>query len=318
MEGQMNKGYVGIDVAKGHLDYAFYGQTVSYRVNHDAAGIAQIVQAVCRQPVERIIVEATGGLEMEMVTALAKAQQPVAVVNPRQARDFARSTGKLAKTDRIDCHMLAHFGRAVETRLYQLADEKTQYLSGLVARKRQLVEMLTAEKNRLSSAPSALQPRIQQHIDWLKDEMAALEQELKENVQQDDELRAKDAILESAPGVGIGLSTSLLFNVPELGQLSGKQMAALVGVAPFNRDSGKSYGRRMIWGGRGEVRAVLYMSALSASRHNPVIRAFYLRLIEAGKPFKVALTACMRKLLTILNAMLKHREAWNPRIAAAA
>lgn len=312
----MNEGYVGIDVAKHHLDYAFFGETTSTRVSNDPTGISQLVRAVQGRGVARIIVEATGGLEMGVVTALVHAQQPVAVVNPRQARDFAKSTGKLAKTDRIDCHSLAHFGQAIQSRLYELPDEKAQYAAGLVARKRQVTEMLTAEKNRRGSAPPALRPRINEHIEWLEREKAALEQELRELIAQTELLKAKDAVLESTPGVGLGLSSSLLFDMPELGRLSGKQASALIGVAPFNKDSGQWLGKRIIWGGRAEVRAMLYMSTLSATRFNPVIRSFYQRLIQAGKPFKVAIVACMRKLLTILNAMIKHMEPWNPSMAA--
>lgn len=302
----------GIDVSKKTLDYAFYGEAASLQVRNAAEGIATIVRVMQARGVAGIVVEATGGLELAVVTGLAKAQQPVAVVNPRQARDFAKSTGKLAKTDRIDGHSLAHFGQAIRPRLYELPAESAQHLSGVLARKRQIIERLTIEKNRLSSAPVDVQDRIRQHITWLDSEKEALEQEIEQQIQQSPVWKAKAAILHSTPGVGPATSATLITDLPELGTLTGKQISALVGLAPFNRDSGSFKGRRAIWGGRASVRSALYMSALSAIRFNPVIRTFYDRLTKAGKPFKVAITACMRKMLTILNAMLKHEERWNP------
>jgi transposase len=313
----MSENYAGIDVSKAHLEYAYYGEGKSYRVNNDEAGIAQIVQEMKERKVARIVVEATGGLEMGVVSALAVDKQPVALVNPRQARDFAKSTGKLAKTDRIDAQGLAHFGQAIQPRIYVLPEEEAQYLVGVLARRRQIVEMLTAEKNRLSSAPKPLRARIQEHITWLEKEKAQLDKDLGDHIQQSPLWKHKDEILQSTPGVGPGLSATLLIDVPELGSLSGKKITALVGVVPFNKDSGKFRGKRAIWGGRAPVRAALYMSTLSAIRFNPVIQTFYERLIKAGKPFKVAITACMRKLLTILNAMIKHSKSWDPKIAAA-
>jgi len=309
----MNEVDAGIDVSKAYLDYALYGEPHSYRVTNDPAGIAQLVQELQARSVAGIVVEATGGLELGVVTALVEAQQPVAVVNPRQARDFAKSTGKLAKTDRIDGQGLAHFGQALHPRLYVLPTVQAQYLAGVLARRRQVVEMLTAEKNRASSTPQALRPRIREHIAWLEQEKASLDQEVGALIQDNPAWKSQDALLQSVPGVGPGLSATLLVEVPELGRLSGKQVSALVGVAPFNRDSGQARGKRSIWGGRATVRAALYMSALSAIRYNPVIRCFYERLTRAGKPFKVAITACMRKLLVILNAMLKHGQVWDPK-----
>ncbi len=314
----MSEVYAGIDVSKEHLDYAFYGEGKSYRVKNDEAGIAQIVQEMKERQVARIVVEATGGLEMGVVSALAAEKQPVALVNPRQARDFAKSTGKLAKTDSVDCQGLAHFGQAVRPRIYVLPDNEAQYLGGVLTRRRQIVEMITAEKNRRSSAAKALRGRISEHIAWLEQEKDALDKELGDHIQQSPLWKSKDEILQSTPGVGPGLSAALLIDVPELGTLSGKQVAALVGVAPFNRDSGRLRGKRAIWGGRAAVRATLYMSTLSAIRFNPVIQTFYERLIKAGKPFKVAMTACMRKLLTILNAMIKQGKPWNPKVTTPA
>jgi transposase len=304
--------YAGIDVSKKTLDFAFHGETASQQVVNDAEGIATLVRVIQERGVAGIVVESTGGLELAVVTALAQAQQPVALVNPRQARDFAKSTGKLAKTDRIDCHSLAHFGQAIQPRLYELPEETAQHLSGVLARKRQIVEMLTTEKNRLSSSPQDLHERIREHITWLDTEKDALEQEIGQHIQQSPVWKAKDAILQSTPGVGPATAATLITDLPELGSLTGKQISALVGLAPYNRDSGSFKGRRAIWGGRAYVRSALYMSALSAIRFNPVIRTFYDRLTKAGKPFKVALTACMRKLLTILNAMLKHEKNWDP------
>lgn len=312
MEGM----YAGIDVSKKTLDFAFHGEKTSQQVRNDAEGIATIVRLMQARGVAGIVVESTGGLELALVTALAQAQQPVSLVNPRQARDFAKSTGKLAKTDRIDCHCLAHFGQAIQPRLYQLPEETAQHLSGVLARKRQIVEMLTTEKNRLSSSPHDLHARIREHIAWLDTEKETLEQEIGQYIQQSPVWKAKDAILQSTPGVGPATSATLITDLPELGSLSGKQISALVGLAPFNRDSGSFKGRRAIWGGRAFVRSALYMSALSAIRFNPVIRTFYDRLTKAGKPHKVAITACMRKLLTILNAMLKHEKMWDPNFAA--
>lgn len=306
----MSEQYVGIDVSKGHLDYTYFGSKTSFRVNNDEMGITQVLAELQGREVALIVVEATGGLEMPLVIALAQAQQPVAMVNPRQARDFAKSTGKLAKTDRIDCHMLAHFGQAIHPRIYQLPDEETRHMGEVLARKRQINEMLVMEKTHWSSASSELRSEIETHLTWLEKEKTRLEQEMREQIQQSELWKRKDTVIQSAPGAGPGLASTLLFAVPELGQLSGKQVAALVGVAPYNRDSGKLQGHRAIWGGRADVRAVLYMSTLSATRFNPVIRSFYLRLKEAGKPFKVAIVACMRKFLTILNAMVKQDKLW--------
>lgn len=234
----------------------------------------------------------------------------MAVVNPRQVRDFARATGKLAKTDAIDARVLALFAERVRPEPRRLPDEAGQALGALVTRRRQLLEMLTAEKNRLGSAARVLRKSIQRHIDWLNQELAKVDEDLGDMLRQSPLWREKDDLLRSVPGVGRVLSITLLAELPELGQLSAKQISALVGVAPLNRDSGTLRGRRSIWGGRAPVRAVLYMAALVATRYNPVIRAFYQRLLALGKAKKVALVACMRKLLIILNAILKHQTPW--------
>ena len=247
-------------------------------------------------------------------SALAAAALPVVVVNPRQVRDFARATGKLAKTDALDAQVLAHFAEAVRPSVRPLRDADTQELNFLTTRRSQLVTMLVSEKNRLGRASHSVRPRIQSHITWLEQELSDLENDLREALRRSPVWREKDDLLRSVPGVGEQLSLSLLAYLPELGTLNRKQIAALVGVAPFNRDSGPRRGKRSVWGGRSRVRATLYMAALSASRYNPVLRVFYQRLLAAGKPKKVALTACMRKLLTILNAMIRSGQHWTPQV----
>ena len=232
------------------------------------------------------------------------------VVNPRQVRDFARATGRLAKTDALDAQVLAHFAQAVRPPVRPLRDADTQELLSLTTRRNQVMTMLVGEKNRLGSAIPAVRPRIQAHIAWLEQELADLDQGLRQTLRQSPVWREKDNLLRSVPGVGEQLSVTLLAHLPELGALDRKRIAALVGVAPINRDSGKMRGKRSIWGGRARVRAVLYMAALVGSRYNPVLRDLYQRLLTAGKPKKVALTACMRKLLTILNAMVKSGQPW--------
>jgi transposase len=235
------------------------------------------------------------------------------MVNPHQVRDFAKATGRLAKTDRLDAQVLAHFAQAVRPVPHSLPDAQTQELTALLTRRRQVVEMLTAEKNRLRATRSeVVRQRVQDHIRWLEQELAGLDRDLDHTIRESPLWCEKDNLLRSVPGVGPVVSVTLLADLPELGTLSHHQIAALVGVAPLNRDSGRFRGKRMVWGGRGRVRAALYMAALSATRYNPIIKAFYHRLCGAGKARKVALTACMRKLLTILNAMLKHRQTWVP------
>ena len=307
---QQEATYVGIDVAKEMLDVALRPTGERWRVEHDAAGLEQLLARLQAQAPALIVLEATGGLELELVAALAAAALPVVVVNPRQTRDFARATGRLAKTDALDAAVLAHFAEAVRPPQRPLSDAQTQTLRQLLTRRRQLVGMRVAEGQRLTRAGAAVRPGIEAHLAWLEQQLSALEDELRQALQQSPVWRERDALLRSVPGVGEQLSLTLLAELPELGRLDRRQAAALVGVAPFNRDSGRMRGRRTIWGGRARVRAMLYMGALSASRHNPLIRAFYQRLLAAGKPKKVALTACMRKLLVILNAMLKHHTPW--------
>jgi transposase len=303
--------YVGIDVSKTHLDLAVHTPREHWHVTYDAAGIKKILTRLRALAPVLIVLEATGGLELRVVSALAAAELPVVVVNPRQVRAFAQATGTLAKTDRLDAHVLAHFGAAMQPTPRPLPDAATQQLSAILTRRHQLVDMLTMEKNRLpqQTAP-ALRKRLRAHITWLTQELGRTETDLNQLIQQSPLWRAQDDLLQSAKGVGPILSHTLLAEVPELGHLHHKQLAALVGVAPFNRDSGSLRGQRCIWGGRARVRRALYMAALSATKCNPVLKAFYQRLVAAGKKKKVALTACMRKLLTILNAMVKSQRKW--------
>jgi transposase len=262
-----------------------------------------------------IVLEATGGLEIPLVGALAAAGLPVVVVNPRQVRDFAKATGRLAKTDTLDAAVLAHFAAAVQPAVRPLPDAATQGLAAVVTRRRQLVDMLTAERNRLSCAPPGLRKELQAHIRWLERRIAGLDTDLEHAIRTSPVWRAQEDLLRSVPGIGPIVARTLLAQLPELGTLAPKPLAALVGVAPLNRDSGLFRGRRKVGGGRAAVRAVLYMGTLAAVRFNPVLRPFYQRLRAAGKLPKVALTACMHKLLTILNALLKHQQRWDPAYA---
>lgn len=305
--------YVGIDVAKAQLDVAVRPTNDRWAIPHHEASIRQLVARLQALAPIIVVLEASGGLELPLVAALATAAVPVVVVNPRQVRDFARATGQLAKTDALDAAILAHFAAAVHPPVRPLRDAETQALHALTTRRHQVLTMLVAEQNRLGTATAGVRPHIAAHIAWLEQELADLDQQLRQTLRQSPVWRAKDALLRTVPGVGPQLSLTLLAHLPELGTLDRRQIAALVGVAPFNRDSGTLRGKRTVWGGRARVRATLYMGALVASRYNPVIRAFYQRLLAAGKPKKLALTACMRKLLVILNAMLKHGSPWADR-----
>ncbi len=303
--------YVGIDVAKARVDVAIRPGGDIWSIDYDEPAVSELVSRLLAVEPTAVLLEATGGLEVPLVSALAAAALPVVVVNPRQVRDFARATGKLAKTDTLDAAVLAHFGEAVRPPVRPLRDSETQLLHSLVARRHQLIIMLVAEKNRLNTATTvAVRPSIESHIEWLKRELKDLDTDLRQTIRRSPVWREKDKLLRTVPGVGEQVSLTLLAFLPELGTLGHRQIAALVGVAPFNRDSGTMKGRRTVWGGRARVRASLYMGALTASRWNPVIRDFYQRLLAAGKPTKVALTACMRKLLVILNSILRHRSPW--------
>lgn len=303
--------FVGVDVAKSQLDVAVRPTGEEWRASNDEPGIAQVVERLRGLSPELVVLEATGGLEVPLACALGAAGLPVAVVNPRQVRDFARATGKLAKTDRLDARVLAHFAQAVHPPPRPLPDAQAQVLAALLDRRRQVVGMLTAEKNRFQAAPTPVREDIHAHIAWLEERLAKLDADLEDTLRQSPLWREKEDLLRRVPGVGRVLTLTLLVELPELGALNRKQIAALAGVAPLNRDSGLLRGKRTVWGGRARLRAALYMATLVATRYNPVIQAFYLRLCAAGKAKKVALVACMRKLLVILNAMLKHRTRWH-------
>lgn len=302
--------FVGIDVSKARLDVGFAPKSEVLSVDNADEGIATIVEHLAELDVALVVLEATGGFEAPVVAALSAAGIPVVLINPRQVRDFARATGRLAKTDAIDAQILAEFAMAVRPKIRALPDEATSELKALSARRRQLTEMIVAEKNRLCSASKSVRPHIEAHIRWLKDELDRIDDDILNTIKNNSLFQGKDTLLKSVPGVGPVISATLLSELPELGSLNRKQIAALVGVTPFNRDSGKFRGKRTIWGGRTYVRRALYMGTLSATRFNPVIKEFYHRLLEAGKSPKVALVACMRKLLTILNAIVKYQRAW--------
>lgn len=308
---EKEKVYVGVDVAKDGLDIAVHPRQTPKHFTNDGKGIDGAVDYVSKLAPWLVVMEASGGYESSFAAALAAAGIPVAVVNPRQVRDYAKSMGKLAKTDMIDAQVMADFAAAVQPEARPLADVQSQELKDILVRRRQLIEMITAEKNRLDRAHKPVRERIQKHILWMDDELAEIDSTLRRLIQQSPIWREKDDLLRSVPGVGNVLSTTLLAGLPELGNFNRKQIACLVGVAPLNRDSGRFRGKRTIWGGRSHVRAALYMAALVATRFNPVIKPFYERLCAAGKNKKAAITACMRKLLTILNAMLKHRTPWH-------
>jgi transposase len=301
--------WVGIDVAKTHLDVAIEGGT-HWRVATDEEGITCLVERLRALHPTLVVLEATGGYERGVTAAVAEAGIPVAVVNPRQVRDFAKATGVLAKTDALDAKLLAHFAATVQPEPRGLADAQAEELRDLLTRRRQVVGMLTAEKNRLKQATRLVRPRIKEHIAFLEAELDESNRDLDGLLQASPLWREMEDLLRSVPGIGQVTSTTLVAALPELGHLSRKEIAKLAGIAPLNRDSGRRRGHRMVWGGRAEVRAALYMATLVATRHNPVIRTRYQRLLAAGKPKKVALVACMRTLLVILNAMLKHHTPW--------
>ncbi|HUW09073.1 MAG TPA: IS110 family transposase [Anaerolineae bacterium] len=308
--------FVGIDVSKELLDVAVAPDGESQEYGNDENGIRQLVEHLQALAPALIVLEATGNLEIPAAAALTAAGLQVAIINPRQARDFAKATGRLAKTDKIDAAALAEFAQKVRPEPRPLPDQQRQRLNALMSRRRQLIGMLTQEKNRLASAHPNLHADLREHIAWLQQKLDDLDRDLHAELRQSPICREKEQLLRKVPGVGPVLTSTLLIELPELGQVNHRQIAALVGVAPLNRDSGRRRGKRSCWGGRAKVRRVLYMAALSASRHNPTIKSFYTHLIAAGKPEKVALTACMRKLLIILNAMMRDMQPWQPARAA--
>lgn len=302
--------YVGIDVSAAILDVAVHEGSVS-QVRNEASGIAELIGVLQEAAPTLIVLEATGAYHRNVTSALVTAGLPVAVVNPRQVRDFARSTGQLAKTDRLDAVLLARFAAVVRPTPRPVPSEATLELAALLERRRQLVEMLTAEKNRLAVARKPVRPSVQQIIRALEKALSSADEEIDRWIRQSPVWRAQEELLRSVPGVGPQTARLLIAALPELGRLTRREIAALVGVAPLACDSGTLRGRRRCWGGRSHVRAVLYMAALAAARFNPVLRIFYRRLRAAGKPVKVALTACMRRLITILNAMVKTQQHWH-------
>jgi len=304
--------FVGLDIAKDHIDVSVRPTDDRWQAEQSDGGIAQLVARLVALTPALVVLEATGGYETAVATALAVAQVPIAVVNPRQVRDFAKAIGQLAKTDAIDAAVLALFAERVRPDVRPLPDEAHQELIALVTRRRQLLEMLTAERNRLTTARRSVRASVQQHVRWLERRIQDADADLTTTMQSSPLWRAKDDLLRSVPGIGPITSSMLIALLPELGALSRREIASLVGVAPLNRDSGQHRGRRVVWGGRAAVRAPLYMATLVATRCNPVIRAFYQRLRGTGKPPLVALIAAMRKLLTILNAMVKHQQSWQP------
>ena len=307
---------IGIDVSKAYLDCWAGPAGRAWRVNYADAALAQLVKTLTELQPARIIVEATGGLEAPLAAELGAAGLPVVVVNPRQVRDFARATGRLAKTDRLDAELLAQFGDALRPPVRPLPDAQQRELRALVARRRQLIAMQTQERNRQRQMPARVAAQIEAHLTLLREQVAELDWDLAALLQDNVVWRARAQLLRSIPGVGPVLTTTLLAELPELGQANHKEIAALAGVAPYNRDSGRWRGKRAVWGGRRQLRAALYMAALVSTRCNPAIRACYQRLCAMGKAKKVALTACMRKLLTICNAVIKTNTPWQASIAA--
>lgn len=310
MNRNSSERFVGIDVSKSCLEVAVRPGDELWRLSNADTEIRMLVQRLRDLDPTLVVLEATGGMEVTLAGALASGEVRVVVVNPRQVRDFAKATGRLAKTDPLDAHILAHFGEAVRPQVRPLKDHQAQHLMALMSRRRQLVEMLTAERNRFATCPQQIRRDIKAHISWLRRRLGNVDKDISTLIKSTPVWRDKDELLRSVPGVGPVLSATLLCALPELGSVDRRGIAALVGVAPFNCDSGMFRGRRRIWGGRGHVRAVLYMATMAAVRFNPVIREFHRRLSEAGKPPKVVLTACMRKLLTILNAMAKSGVRW--------
>jgi transposase len=304
------KVFVGIDVSQATLDVAIRPSGECFQIENTEEAIFKLAKRLFRLAPDRVVLESTGGLEVPAVSILAAKKLPVVVANPRQVRDFAKATGRLAKTDRLDALVLAHFAEAIKPEIRPLATKEARELEGLIRRRRQLIEMVVAEKNRLLTSEGLALASVETMIDALKRQIEELEDNINTRLKNNEVWREKDILLRTVKGVGPVLAMTLLADLPELGRLSRKEIAALVGLAPLNRDSGTLKGIRTIWGGRTNVRNALYMATLIATRHNPAIRAFYERLTAAGKKFKVAMVACMRKLLTILNAMVRSGEPW--------
>lgn len=304
--------YVGVDVSKDHLDVATEPKADSCRFTNDPTGIDRLIDWLHQRQPKLVVLEATGGYEMQLAAALHIAQLPTLVANPRQVRDFARASGILAKTDHVDALVLAQFGPGTNAQARAVPDEEARQLRALVARRRDLVDMIGAESRRLKQAAPVVAGQIQRHIKWLKQQLGTLDDDISNEIRRSPVWRDKDDLLQSMPGIGPVSSYVLIAQLPELGKVSDKAIAALVGVAPYNCDSGQFRGQRRCWGGRADLRRTLYMSTLSATQHNPAIRDFYQRLTDSGKPFKVVLIACMNKMLSHLNAMLRNNTSWQP------
>lgn len=302
--------FVGIDVSKDRLDTFVRPQETFFSEPYTEQGVRELVKRVTELKPQLLLLEATGGYETQIAAALAHAKLPVVLINPRQVRDFAKATGKLAKTDRIDAMVLAHFAEALRPEPRLLPDQDQKELASLMSRRCQIVEMIVMEKNRTHTTTKIVRDRILAHLNWLQTELKDVDKQLDDFIKGNPTFQRNIEIVRSVPGVGPTLSRALISYLPELGTINRKEIAALAGVAPFNSDSGKHTGKRIIWGGRKQLRNILYMGALVGSRYNPVIRTFYRRLCAAGKLPKVALTACMRKLLTILNAMVRSNTLW--------
>lgn len=298
--------FIGVDVSKSRLDIGVEWDGESWQATNDADGIGALVQCLLELQPTLVVIESTGGLETALVAELATQHIPLALVNPGRVREFAKSLGLLAKTDKLDAHLLARFGKAAELQPTILPDPQVQQLSALMSRRRQLLQILVMEKNHALSTPLELRPQLAEHLTWLEEQIQQITAQIQQEIQATPGFREKEQILRTAKGVGAITACALLSDLPELGQLDRKKIAALVGVAPFNRDSGKRHAPRRIKGGRSAVRNVLYMAAVVAARFNPIIKTFYEHLLAAGKKKKVALVACMRKLLTILNAMVRE------------
>lgn len=307
--------FVGIDVSKAWLDEAVHEHKEVNRFSNNEVGIASLVRVLKKLKPKLIVLEPTGGFEILVVAELSRAGLPVAVINGKRVRDFAKATGQIAKTDKLDARVLAHFATAIRPEVRPLRTEEEEQLTALLTRRRQILDMITVEKNRLVTVRAKMKPDLEAHIHWLSDNLKELDQEIEDFIKGSPLWKEKDNLLQSVPGVGPVTSATMLGMLPELGLLNRQEIAALVGVAPMNKDTGNKQGKRSIYGGRADVRSVLYMAALSAKKHNPFIRKFYERLIRHGKEKKVALTACMRKLLVILNALVRTNQPWRSQTA---
>jgi len=315
MSKKKSKSFIGIDVSKQQLEVAAHESDYQFRCRNKMSAFGELIAELISLRPALIVLEATGGLERAVVSALQASGLPVVVVNPRQVRDFAKALGQLAKTDRLDARVLAHFAAAIKPPLRPIKSKEEQELDALTGRRGQLVEILADEKNRRAAASSdTVREQIKHHIDWLEDRIAELDQQIKALLQTSSPWQIKDQILRSVPGIGPVASFSVIAGLPELGTLNRQQISKLVGVAPLNRDSGQQRGTRHIYGGRAGLRRVLYMAALTAARHNAVIKEFYQRLRRNHKPFKVAITACMRKLLAIINVMVRDSTCWKTKV----